>query len=179
MRASNATPPIPSAYLSLPAFLKSNPGKTRDDYDLEIARLVVRAKPDAVVCAGWMHILGEGFLNVLRGSVALDGEEVLAKDVPVINIHPALFGQFDGAHAIERGFEAFQRGEVDKLGVMVHRVIKEVDRGMPLIERTVEVVKGEPIDAYEERLHKVEWDIIVEATRMVLDGINHGMVPSC
>ncbi|KAJ8583747.1 phosphoribosylglycinamide formyltransferase [Rhizopogon salebrosus TDB-379] len=170
LRASNASPPIPTAHLSLPAFLKSNPGKTRDDYDLEIARLVLRAKPDAVVCAGWMHILGEGFLDVLKCVRTSEGEEeeVPAREVPVINIHPALFGQFDGAHAIERGFEAFQRGEVDKLGVMVHRVIKEVDRGKPLVERTVEVVKGEPIEAYEERLHKVEWEIIVEATRMVL-----------
>jgi len=51
-----------------------------------------------------------------------------------------LFGQFDRAHAIKRGFEAFQRGEVDELDVK------------PLIERTVDVVKGEPIDAdvYEE-----------------------------
>jgi phosphoribosylglycinamide formyltransferase len=117
-----------------------------------------------------MHILGEGFLDVLKCVRTSEGEEeeVPAREVPVINIHPALFGQFDGAHAIERGFEAFQRGEVDKLGVMVHRVIKEVDRGKPLVERTVEVIKGEPIEAYEERLHKVEWEIIVEATRMVL-----------
>lgn len=120
-----------------------------------------------------MHILGEGFLDVLKGARALEGEdeEVLAKEVPVINIHPALFGQFDGAGAVERGFEAFQRGEVDKLGVMVHRVIKEVDRGKPLIERTVEVVKGETIESYEERLHKVEWETIVKATQMVLDEV--------
>lgn len=118
-----------------------------------------------------MHILGEGFLDVLKGVKALEDEEVLAREVPVINIHPALFGQFDGAGAIERGFEAFQRGEVDKLGVMVHRVIKEVDRGKPLIERIVEVVKGEAIEAYEERLHKVEWETIVKATQMVLDEV--------
>jgi len=118
-----------------------------------------------------MHILGEGFLDVLKGARALEDEEVLAREVPVINIHPALFGQFDGAGAVERGFEAFQRGEVDKLGVMVHRVIKEVDRGKPLIERTVEVVKGEAIEAYEERLHKVEWEIIVKATQLVLDEV--------
>ncbi|OAX38177.1 phosphoribosylglycinamide formyltransferase [Rhizopogon vinicolor AM-OR11-026] len=172
LRASNASPPIPTAHLSLPAFFKSNPGKSRDEYDLEIARLVLRAKPDAVVCAGWMHILGEGFLDVLKGVRALEREVVvLAREVPVINVHPALFGQFDGAGAVERGFEAFQRGEVNKLGVMVHRVIKEVDRGKPLIERTVEVVKGEAIEAYEERLHKVEWEVIVEATRMVLDEV--------
>lgn len=171
IRASTALPPIPTAYLALQPFLKANPGKTREDYDVEVARLVVRARPDAVVCAGWMHIVSEGFLDVLKGARVLDGEEVLEREIPVINIHPALFGQFDGAHAVERGFEAFQKGEVDELGVMVHRVVKEVDRGEPLIQKRVEVVKGEAIEAYEERLHKVEWEIIVEATRMVLDEV--------
>ncbi|KAG2121927.1 phosphoribosylglycinamide formyltransferase [Suillus clintonianus] len=170
IRASTSHPhPIPTAYIGLQPFLRSNPGKTREDYDVEVARIVLRAKPDAVVCAGWMHIVSEGFLDVLKGTRVLDGEEVLEREVPVINIHPALFGQFDGTHAVERGFEAFQKGEVDELGVMVHRVVKEVDRGEPLIQRRVEVVKGEAIEAYEERLHKVEWEIIVEATRMVLD----------
>ncbi|KAG2135185.1 phosphoribosylglycinamide formyltransferase [Suillus bovinus] len=171
IRASTASPPIPTAYLGLQPFIKSNPGKTREDYDGEVARVVLRARPDVVVCAGWMHIMSEGFLDVFRGTRVLDGEEALAREVPVINIHPALFGQFDGAHAVERGFEAFQKGEVDELGVMVHRVVKEVDRGEPLIQRRVEVVKGETIEAYEERLHKVEWEIIVEATRIVLDEV--------
>ncbi|KAG1725706.1 phosphoribosylglycinamide formyltransferase [Suillus paluster] len=171
IRASTASPPIPTAYLGLQPFLKSNPGKTRDDYDLEVARIVIRAKPDVVVCAGWMHIVSEGFLDVLKGTRVLEGEEILAREVPVINIHPALFGQFDGTHAVERGFEAFQKGEVDELGVMVHRVVKEVDRGEPLIQRRVEVVKGEAIEVYEERLHKVEWEIIVEATRIIVDEI--------
>lgn len=170
IRASTALPPIPTTYLGLQPFLKSNPGKTREDYDVEVARIVLRAKPDAVVCAGWMHIVSEGFLDVFKGTRVLDGEALL-REIPVINIHPALFGQFDGTHAVERGFEAFQKGEVDELGVMVHRVVKEVDRGEPLIQRRVEVVKGEAIEAYEERLHKVEWEIIVEATRMVLDEV--------
>lgn len=170
-RASTANPPIPTAHLALQPFLKSHPTKTREDYDEEVARLLVRAKPDAVVCAGWMHIVSSRFLDVLKGVRVLEGEEPLGREIPIINIHPALFGQFDGAHAIERGFEAFQRGEVEELGVMVHRVVREVDRGEPLIERRVEVRKGEEMGEYEERLHKVEWEIIVEATRMVLDEV--------
>ncbi|KIJ59713.1 hypothetical protein HYDPIDRAFT_100204 [Hydnomerulius pinastri MD-312] len=170
-RAASANPPIPTAYLGLQPYLKANPGKTRADYDIEVARLVVRAKPDLVVCAGWMHIVSGGFLDVLKGTVVLEGEDVLGREIPVINIHPALPGQFDGAHAIERGFEAFQKGEVEKLGVMVHRVIAEVDRGEPLIVREVEVRKGEELDEYTRRLHEVEWEIIVQATRKVLDEV--------
>jgi len=152
-------------------------------------------RPDVVVLAGWMHIVSEGFLEVMRGvraappssslseseSVSAGGDEGqgtdvgerrVTRDIPVINIHPALPGQFDGANAMERGFEAFQRGEVDRLGVMVHRVIAEVDRGAPVVVREVEVHKGEDLkNDYEPRMHRTEWEVIVEATKLVLDDV--------
>lgn len=194
-RAATADPPIPTAYLGLPPFLRDNPGATRADYDLAVAGEVLKVRPDVVVLAGWMHIVSEGFLEVMRGVRALspppspgsesasgnqgegadvgeEGELRVTRDIPVINIHPALPGQFDGANAMERGFEAFQRGEVDKLGVMVHRVIAEVDRGAPVIVREVEVHKGEDLkNDYEPRMHRTEWEAIVEATKSVLDDV--------
>ncbi|KAI6106891.1 hypothetical protein EV401DRAFT_2005849 [Pisolithus croceorrhizus] len=54
---------------------------------------------------------------------------------------------------------------------MVHRVVAEVDRGEPLIVREVPIEQGVPIEVYEERLHSVEWEIIVQATRKVLDEV--------
>ena len=173
---------------------------------MAVATEVVRVRPDVVVLAGWMHIVSERFLEVMRGARAvsasesrreegqgedkgagageglgaMDGEDEVPveREIPVINIHPALPGQFDGANAMERGFEAFQRGEVDKLGVMVHRVIAEVDRGAPIIVREVEVHRGESLkDDYEPRMHQIEWEIIVEATRMVLDEVRPIIAP--
>lgn len=170
-RAAQANPPIPTAYLALQPFLKANPGKTRDDYDVEVARIVLREKPDLVVLAGWMHIMGDGFLDVVNGERILEGEDKVEKQIPVINLHPALPGAFDGANAIERAYEAFQKGEITHSGVMVHRVVKEVDRGQPVLVREVEIVKGEPIEAFEERLHKTEWEIIVQGTAKVLDEV--------
>lgn len=180
-RATTANPPIPTAYLGLQPFLRAHPDATRAGYDLAVASAVVRVRPDVVVLAGWMHIVSEGFLEVMRGErgVSLEGEgggvedEVrVMREIPVINIHPALPGQFDGANAMERGFEAFQRGEVDRLGVMVHRVIAEVDRGAPVIVREVEVHKGEDLkNDYEPRMHRTEWEAIVDATKMVLDEV--------
>jgi phosphoribosylglycinamide formyltransferase len=155
-RAQNAHPPIPTRHLALQPYLKAAPDRhTRTTYDAEIARTVLDARPDIVVLAGWMHVMSEAFLDAV-GSIA------------VINLHPALPGAFDGTHAIERSYEAFQKGEVDRVGAMVHRVVKEVDRGEPVVVREVEIRKGEPLEAYEERLHRTEWEIIVEATRKVL-----------
>jgi phosphoribosylglycinamide formyltransferase len=165
-----ANTPIPTAYLALQPFLKNNPGKTREDYDVEVARIVVNTKPDVVVLAGWMHILSERFIEIVEGRTALDDLEPPNTPIPVINLHPALPGAFDGANAIERAYEAFRRGEIDRSGCMVHRVVKDVDRGEPIVVREIPIEKGEHLEAFEERLHKVEHEIIVEATKRILDG---------
>ena len=157
-RAETADPPIPTKYLGLQPYLKGAPGRTRATYDAEVAQIVLAARPDIVVLAGWMHVFGDGFLDAIGA-------------LPVINLHPALPGAFDGTNAIERGYAAFQKGEVDTVGAMVHRVVKEVDRGEPVVVREVEIKKDEPLEAYEERLHRAEWEIIVEATRKVLDEV--------
>lgn len=170
-RAQQATPPIPTAYLALQPFLKAHPGATRADYDAEVAKRVVQAQPHIVVLAGWMHIMSEAFLDILNGDRPYDGAQRVQRPIPVINLHPALPGAFDGAHAIERAYEAFQKGEIAHSGAMVHRVVREVDRGEPVIVREVEIKPGEPIEAFEERLHKVEWEIIVQGTAKVLDEV--------
>lgn len=165
---NNLTPPIPTAYLALQPYLKANPGKTRDDYDVEVAKIVLKVDPDLVVLAGWMHVFGDGFLDLLHGTAA---GQVPSRHIPVINLHPALPGAFDGTNAIERAYEAFQRGEINHSGVMVHKVVKLVDRGEPLIVKEVPIESGESLELFAERLHKVEHEIIVQATRNVLDQV--------
>ena len=148
--------------LALQPYLKVNPGKTRDDYDYEVSKIVLAASPDIVVLAGWMHVFSDRFLR-----------EVEREDVPVINIHPALPGAFDGVGSIRRAFEAFGRGEIEHSGVMVHKVIREVDRGEPLLVRTVEIKKEDTLEDFEQRVHQTEWVVIVEATKIVLESRRH------
>lgn len=102
----------------------------------------------------------------------------VASPIPVVNLHPALPGQFDGAGAIERAYEAFLKGEVTKSGAMIHRVVREVDRGEPVLVREIGFVEGELLEEYETRLHKVEHEIIVQATKNVLDEVRP-IVVSC
>ena len=104
-----------------------------------------------------MHVFGDQFLT-----------RVEAAGIKVINLHPALPGSFVGKDAIGAAFEAFEKGECEKTGAMVHFVIKEVDRGEPIVWKEVEIRKGESVDELRERIHVVEWEIIVEATRKVL-----------
>lgn len=87
----------------------------------------------------------------------------------IINLHPALPGEFDGANAIQRAWEAWGRGEITRTGIMIHRVIAEVDRGSPLLTREVRFVQGETLAELEGRIHEVEHEAIVEGARLALE----------
>lgn len=129
----------------------------RDKFDSDLAELIIKEKPDLVVCAGWMLILSPSFLSPLSDA-----------EIPIINLHPALPGAFEGTHAIERSWEAGQKGEISKGGCMIHYVIEEVDLGKPLIVKELEVVKGESVEEWEEKIHKLEHIAIVEGAELAL-----------
>lgn len=111
---------------------------------------------DLVVLAGWMLILSPAFLDRFPGRI--------------INLHPALPGQFPGAHAIERAYEAFQQGQIEQTGVMVHRVIPEIDVGPVIVTAQVPIKAGDTLADLETRVHAVEHRLIVEAIRRVFSG---------
>ena len=162
-RAQNAH--IPVTYHNLLAYKKQYPeteagiNAARAQYDTELAQKILThiPCPDLVVCAGFMHILSSEFVTQLAKA-----------HVPIINLHPAMPGKFNGSDAIGRAFKAFQRGEISTTGVMVHYVIEEVDMGKPVLVEEVEIKEGDTQKTLEERIHQVEWKLIVEATGKVL-----------
>ena len=175
-RAKNVNPAIPTVVHSLKTYQTRNPGKTRDDYDLVLAEKVLGdgRVPDLVVLAGFMHIVSETFLSAMGHATSLAEAPATVKrpahPVPVINLHPALPGTFDGTHAIERAYEAFQAGKIEHTGVMVHEVVAEVDRGAPILVRPVPIVKDELLEDLETRMHAVEHEILVAAVADILSG---------
>ncbi|CEP24650.1 ADE8 [Cyberlindnera jadinii] len=101
------------------------------DGDEDEAKEKKHVVPDLIVCAGWMLILSPDFLGPLEDA-----------GVQIINLHPALPGAFDGTHAIERAWKAGQDGEITKGGLMIHKVIQQVDAGEPLLVKEIDIVKG-------------------------------------
>jgi formyltetrahydrofolate-dependent phosphoribosylglycinamide formyltransferase len=122
--------------------------ESRREYDARLANYVTTKLPDYIVLAGWMRILSSSFLSCFPNRV--------------INLHPALPGTFPGTHAIERAFEAHQRGEIDHTGVMVHLVPDEgVDNGPVLAIEVVPIQAEDTLEALERRVHEVEHHILV------------------
>ncbi|CAO3635915.1 unnamed protein product [Cunninghamella blakesleeana] len=146
---------IPTETVSLKKF--KDQGKTREDFDDHVATLITtKYKPDLVILAGWMHILSPRFLS----HFPIDN---------IMNLHPALPGQFDGAHAIDRAFEAFQKGEISHTGIMVHKVIADVDRGQVILEQPVPILPEDTLESLEDRIHKAEHELIVKGAQVFLD----------
>jgi len=130
-------------------------GRTRQTYDADLAEKVAAYTPDFIVLAGWMRVLTMPFLARFP--------------MRVINLHPALPDTFPGTHGIQRAFDAFQRGEIERTGVMVHFVPDEgIDDGPVIAQEVVPIHPGDTQRSLEERIHTVEHRLLVEAIRGVL-----------
>ncbi len=129
--------------------------ESRQEYDARLAGLVITKQPDYVVLAGWMWILSSSFLSSFPNRV--------------INLHPALPGTFPGTHAIERAFEAYQRGEIQHTGVMVHLVPDEgVDNGPVLATEIVPINKDDALETLERRVHDTEHQLLVRILKKLI-----------
>lgn len=129
--------------------LKRSKGRDRRAYDAELAEVVTEHAPDWVVLAGWMHILSMAFLGRFPNRV--------------VNLHPALPGQFAGTHAIERAFAAFQAGEISETGVMVHLVPDEgVDDGPVLGTARVAIAAADTLETLTAKVQAAEHALLVE-----------------
>ena len=129
--------------------------ESRTEYDARLAEYVSTCLPDYVILAGWMRILSSSFLSSFPNRV--------------INLHPAIPGMFPGTHAIQRAFEAYQRGEIDHTGVMVHLVPDEgVDNGPVLATEIVPIEKGDTLEALEARVHQVEHELLVNTLKSMI-----------
>ncbi|MCB8966284.1 MAG: phosphoribosylglycinamide formyltransferase [Ardenticatenaceae bacterium] len=139
---------IPTLYFPYKPYKEA--GRSRAEYDADLAAKIATYAPDLIVLAGWMHILSPAFLTPFRGRV--------------INLHPALPGQFPGTHAIERAYDAFQKGDIEGSGCMVHYAIPEVDAGEVIASLPVRFRPDETLADFETRMHAAEHDLIVVAT---------------
>lgn len=140
----------------IPAYvLPKAAGLDRRTYDLALSDLVARFEPDWVILAGWMRLLTCVFLERFPNHV--------------INLHPALPGQFAGTHAIERAYAAYRAGTLTHTGVMVHLVPDEgVDSGPVLGQATVPIRPDDTLAALEARVHAAEHQLLVATLARLL-----------
>jgi phosphoribosylglycinamide formyltransferase-1 len=115
----------------------------RGEWDASLAKAVAEHHPDLVVSAGFMKILGPGFLTGV-GS-------------PMINTHPALLPAFPGVRGVA---DALAYG-VKVTGATLHLVDDGVDTGPVLAQTAVPVEPGDTVDTLHERIKIEERRLLV------------------
>lgn len=128
----------------IPSFvLRVTEHADRAAWDTALGETVASYRPDLVVSAGFLKILGPGFLAGVG--------------CPVLNTHPALLPAFPGVRGVA---DALAYG-VKVTGATVHLVDDGVDTGPVLAQAPVLVEPGDTVDTLHERIKIEERRLLV------------------
>jgi phosphoribosylaminoimidazolecarboxamide formyltransferase/IMP cyclohydrolase len=123
-----------------------------DGADDALVAAFAGARPDVIVLAGFMRIVGPGVLAAYAGRI--------------LNTHPSLLPAFPGAHAVR---DALAHG-AKVTGATVHLVDETLDGGPIVVQEAVEIVPGDDKTALHERIKAVEHRLLPRAVALALAG---------
>ena len=116
----------------------------RDAWNRALADAVAEYRPDWVVSAGFMKIVGAPFLARFGGRM--------------VNTHPALLPSFPGAHGVRDALAAGVRVS----GCTLFTVDEGVDTGPILAQRACDVLPGDTEESLHERIKILERELLVD-----------------
>lgn len=130
----------------------------RAAWDTALTNAVAAYRPDLVVSAGFMKILGPTFLAAFGGRI--------------LNTHPALLPSFPGPHPVT---DALDHG-VKVTGCTVHLVDEGTDTGPIVAQQAVTVEPDDTEAELHERIKVVERRMLVDVVgRLAREGCTvHG-----
>ncbi|MBQ4100153.1 MAG: phosphoribosylglycinamide formyltransferase [Oscillospiraceae bacterium] len=149
-RAENAG--IKSEVISRKSFANAK------DFDDALVASLKANNIDLVVLAGFMCILGEGFVHEFANRI--------------INVHPSLIPSFcgDGFYGLKVHEKALEYG-VKVTGATVHFVNEITDGGKIILQKAVEIEDGDTPETLQKRvMEQAEWKILPQAVSMFCEG---------
>jgi phosphoribosylglycinamide formyltransferase-1 len=129
-----------------------------EEYDRALAEHFKRFDVGLVVLAGFLSMLGEGFVEVYRNRI--------------INIHPSLIPAFcgKGYYGIVPHQKALEYG-VKVSGATVHFVDFEYDSGPIILQKAVEIKQDDTPESLQLRvMQEAEWELLPKAIRLFSEG---------
>jgi phosphoribosylglycinamide formyltransferase 1 len=143
-----------AAALGVPTFVERvGDHPDREAWDVALTAAVAAHRPDLVVLAGFMKLVGEVFLTTFGGRC--------------VNTHPALSPAFPGMHAPA---DALAYG-VKVTGATLFVVDAGVDTGPIVAQTAVPVAEDDDVASLHERIKVAERGMLVDAVgRMARNG---------
>lgn len=125
---------------------------SRDVFESALRATIDERRPDLLVLAGFMRVLGAGFVRAYEGRM--------------INIHPSLLPAFPGLDTHARALAA----GAGEHGASVHYVTPEVDGGPVILHGRVPVRPDDDIDSLAARVLAQEHRIYPLVIRWIAEG---------
>lgn len=123
----------------------------RSEFDQALMPAIDRHGPALVVLAGFMRILGPGFIQHYAGRL--------------INIHPSLLPAFTGLNTHARALAAGVREH----GASVHYVTNDLDGGPVIAQAHVPVLAGDTAERLSERVLEAEHHLFPTVLRWLVE----------
>jgi len=124
----------------------------REAFDAALGDAVDAMRPDWIVCAGYMRILGADFVRRFEGRL--------------LNIHPSLLPRHKGLHTHRRALEA---GDTEH-GASVHFVIPALDAGAVIAQASLRIEPGDTPETLARRLQPLEHRLLVHVMQLCAAG---------
>jgi phosphoribosylglycinamide formyltransferase-1 len=121
---------------------------SKEEYEQEIMQQLDNYRVDLIVLAGYMRILGSGFIEKYR--------------YRIINIHPALLPAFPGLNAQR---QALKYG-VKISGCTVHFVDEGMDSGPIILQKAIKVRQSDDEESLSKRILKYEHQLLPRAIQL-------------
>lgn len=130
----------------------------REEFNRQLVHAIDELNADLVVLAGYLVVIPPSMIEKYRNHI--------------INIHPSLIPSFCGTgyYGLKVHEAALERG-VKVVGATVHFVDEGTDTGPILLQKAVEVQKGDTAQALQRRvMEQAEWKILPEAIDLIANG---------
>jgi formyltetrahydrofolate-dependent phosphoribosylglycinamide formyltransferase len=139
----------------IPAVFIPLKGKTREEFDEEVAKELEKRGVELVLLIGYMRYLSKPFVEKYRNRI--------------MNVHPALLPAFAGGmdKSVHR---AVLDAGVKVTGCTIHFVDEGADSGPIILQEAVPVLEGDDEDSLKARVQEAEGHAFIRAIRLFQGG---------
>lgn len=121
-------------------------GKTREEFDREMIKILDSEKIDLIVLVGYMRILTPQFVCHFKN-----------KNIPIINVHPALLPKFGGRDYFGMNVhEAVLAADEKETGMTIHYVDEGVDTGKIILQKKIPIAPSDTPEILKEKVQSLE-----------------------
>lgn len=125
---------------------------SRDLFDQALSEAIDKYQPGLIILAGFMRILGAGFVKRYQGKI--------------LNIHPSLLPDYPGTNTHQRVLDAGEKMH----GVSVHFVTEELDGGPVIAQESIVIESSDDAESLAMKIHEKEHVLYPTVASWFADG---------